>query len=463
MFQKSRPFSRPNVLYSDYNDFDYPLPELYWSSSSSVLVSRHPLSSIEEIISSYCPHCLTRYMEEEAMNYQNRCPACFQCPKCSNVLMITPLPTDSTSQQKQVALSCTTCFYRSDCAGLVGSDKSEIDSLLMEKERQHIANFEFIRIQAQLQKLCGESELTDRPLPISSTLTPTPASPSIPTTSLLTHAITNSSLLLDLNQRILSGLNQPSLLSAALPPRLPLRSKRTLRCKKDVENSKMSILVQPKTFPLEGDSSLKIQRGKWWVKDSSAVHVVPRIVIKKLPDFQALLRGEEQYLCVEISNPRDTGVNIRIFPDDVNRRLTPSRYGTSGPKVAGDTHNGYIATCCCPEGVEITLGPMEDELLREDAAESSQGDVGALVARMIHLAANEQKKWLVAAADHLAAVAIPIQIDRSALLKARQPSDCSSSIESVESGSDSSGFSVELGLQMSIPECSQPIRIRAVM
>jgi hypothetical protein len=103
-------------------------------------------------------------------------------------------------------------------------------------------------------------------------------------------------------------------------------TKRTLRCRSDVENGKMSILVQPKSFPLEGDSSLKIQRGKWWVKDSSAVHEVPAIVVTKLPVFNGFAessnsrvveRTDEDFnnysvLHLKVINPKDTDIQIAL-------------------------------------------------------------------------------------------------------------------------------------------------------
>ena len=39
---------------------------------SSCLVSCHPESSIEEIESYYCPHCLQYFAEAEAGNFSNR-------------------------------------------------------------------------------------------------------------------------------------------------------------------------------------------------------------------------------------------------------------------------------------------------------------------------------------------------------------------------------------------------------
>ena len=45
------------------------------------------------------------------------------------------------------------------------------------------------------------------------------------------------------------------LASNLLPSRVRLKTRRTLRCRRDVEEGKLSILLQPKTLPLEGDSS----------------------------------------------------------------------------------------------------------------------------------------------------------------------------------------------------------------
>jgi hypothetical protein len=81
----------------------------------------------------------------------------------------------------------------------------------------------------------------------------------------------------------------------------------------------MNILVQPKTLPLEGDSSLKVQRGKWWVKDASAIHDVPFVSVVQLPRRQkqtpstasAATTAATIELC--FTNPKEVATSIRFF------------------------------------------------------------------------------------------------------------------------------------------------------
>jgi dynactin-4 len=74
------------VLCRDYNNIWCPLSELYWAAKSSQLVSRHPLSSLQEVISIYCPQCLARYSEDEASSSLGCCTVCKQCPHCRGTL-----------------------------------------------------------------------------------------------------------------------------------------------------------------------------------------------------------------------------------------------------------------------------------------------------------------------------------------------------------------------------------------
>jgi hypothetical protein len=62
----------PVVLHKDYRGWWAPLDNVYYSSSSKVLVSRHPEACVEEIVSYYCPQCMTRYQEDEVLRNQHR-------------------------------------------------------------------------------------------------------------------------------------------------------------------------------------------------------------------------------------------------------------------------------------------------------------------------------------------------------------------------------------------------------
>ena len=368
----------PVVMYDDYNGIFAPLAELYWSSSSGVLVSRHPSSSVEEVISMYCPHCLTRYMEEEAINYQGRCPVCFQCPQCANVLVTAAIAVNGEEGSK-AALTCSACHYR--CGLAIGADKQDIDAIILEKERESLAGEAFLKIQSHLQQRNADAP----------SLLPPPPHPPIPAADLPESPLPSTETeLLDIRQRTRTGWTQPLSLSDCVPPRVKLRSKRTRRCRLDVESSKMSIIAQPKTFPLEGDSSLKIQRGKWWVKDSSAIHEVPRLVITKLP-----LGGkneDEGVLHLELTNPKDIPVTVTL-----------ACAASSPLQVAGNA-----------APLEIVLGPYEDELLREGG--SGADEVSAedkLVALLATDPAVIGSGWVVALAFNSAALAVPLRLEQS--------------------------------------------------
>jgi len=133
------------VIYKDYNEIWAELSHMYWSTSSLFLVSRHPLSCSEEIISHYCPHCLTRYMEDEANLYKSRCHSCFQCPLCECILVLSAkMTTDQSapftastneSNTGKLELICRYCGWDSH---LQGDDKTDFGVAIMERERVNL-------------------------------------------------------------------------------------------------------------------------------------------------------------------------------------------------------------------------------------------------------------------------------------------------------------------------------------
>lgn len=114
-----------------------------------------------------------------------------------------------------------------------------------------------------------------------------------------------------LHQRLQQQLSTPYANAHLLPVRVTLRHKLTRRCRKvrcvcaayfelwkaddamvlvlltkilqDKDAEKMSILSQPKSLPMEGDSSLLKDAGRWFYKNSAAVGICPRIVVTQLP------------------------------------------------------------------------------------------------------------------------------------------------------------------------------------
>lgn len=56
-----------------------------------------------------------------------------------------------------------------------------------------------------------------------------------------------------------------------LPLPIPLRPRKSRRCRAELADGRPGILVKPKLNPLEGDSSLRTGHGQWWKKVSEVV------------------------------------------------------------------------------------------------------------------------------------------------------------------------------------------------
>ena len=412
IYSKLNTLSSPCILFLDYNGWWAPLASLYYSTSSKVLVSRHPESCIEEIISFYCPQCTLRYADEEVQLYKNQCPACFSCPCCEVPLYVVALSESSCCFQ------CGMCSWRSDVANITGKDKHELEALVLAAERLDAAGDAFRDYIATLQGI----DTKPAALPATATrvrsakwnleqlieqqatshsvleaqhrvnhlephLTAHDVSDSYsaPDTSCITSFVDVTSLL----QRLRSVRHQPALLSSLHPHRVALRTKRTLRCRKDVLEGKLSILVQPKTFPLEGDSSQKLQQGKWWVKDASAIHMIPRLTITKLPTFDT----ELSYLHLTVTNYRDVDIIFSLIPaleDDIDSSLRMRH-----PPLA--TPPSPLISTAPP--LYFTLRANEDDLLRDDTSNT------------IPLFAEEMPdRWSVVNDHNIAKICVPVTL-----------------------------------------------------
>lgn len=213
-----------------------------------------------------------------------------------------------------------------------------------------------------------------------------------------------------------------------MPNRVGLRTKRVVRCKRDLELNKPNILVQQKPLPLEGDSSMKVYRGKWWVKDNSAIHFVPSLLLTRLPSAQDLLMGTEfptsasagrgmacQWpgcrleLC--LSNPRDVAmtVSIQVLPTPTNQshdKYAPFHCLTVPLTASGCTADEPVVTA--------SLAAYEDELLRE-AAEDEDDEL--VIFKAFESQLEEKKReskaiedaWLAASLHNTVRVSIPLQ------------------------------------------------------
>jgi hypothetical protein len=58
----------------------------------------------------------------------------------------------------------------------------------------------------------------------------------------------------------------PMLLASLLPLPIPLRPRKSRRCRAELKEGRPGILLKPKLNPLEGDSSLRTGHSQWWKK-----------------------------------------------------------------------------------------------------------------------------------------------------------------------------------------------------
>lgn len=479
----------PTVLFKDYNGYWRDLKSLYWSQSSQKLVSRHPNSVVEEIVSQYCPQCLTRYSGEEVQTQQDRCASCYQCPCCEGLLVLVPVkydtpavavikkvPTDSNSNTKSEAkpeaeakaeveveessnmglvLFCEMCMWQSTDSGVDGATKAEIDATIKKKDSEKQADAFAVLLKNYKDKTSSsvDSKLRDLSMSllkrdqghwqmeqietkIAATAAKVHADDSflfeggkeIVDNSVYNHqdiyTCDRDSALTDLTQRRKSENSQPCSFKNLIPERLELLAKKTIRCRKDLEEGKMNILIQPKTFPLEGDSSLKIQRGKWWVKDMSAVHEIPFVCIHKLPDSSKLLAGEYASLHVSICNPKDCDIELLFNGSEtVVDSTDPEYYEDTSHRVMVEASVNYGKASGYANGapeLALTIGAYEDELLKDSAEDGqssgvisgNQGgkqDAGSALLDM----ATHSPPWVYKVESNIAYIQIPLKLSSS--------------------------------------------------
>jgi hypothetical protein len=68
-----------------------------------------------------------------------------------------------------------------------------------------------------------------------------------------------------LQESSISTIEPPSM-DTLLPLGIPLRPRKSRRCRAEMAEGRPGILVKPKLNPLEGDSSLRTGHGQWWKK-----------------------------------------------------------------------------------------------------------------------------------------------------------------------------------------------------
>lgn len=342
--------TEPCVLFCDYNGWWATLSNLYLSKSSKKLVSRHPESCIEEVISYYCSQCMTVFGKDEAHANKYKCSSCFQCPECLTILCASRLSNGL------LALQCGMCFWRSDICNLFAESETSFGSIIASLNQNRIGKDAFAKL---LSINCGYNSLS---LPDSMTtysknndheefkwydaekmqndnvlklnIKSIAESSTNPLESfcneLSEHDMTklvsecdSQSLLSNPSQRSLGSLH--SMLSKnVLPCGVSLGTKKTIRSRKDVNEGKKSVLYQSKVNPLDGDTS-HIQQGKWWVKESYALQSVPMVIVTKYPPVRDILSSSNSstgaWLHLNICSYRDTDTIVFVRLNCLNGNI----------------------------------------------------------------------------------------------------------------------------------------------
>jgi hypothetical protein len=349
----------PTVLIPDYNGFWCELSQLYWSQQTLSLVSRHPLSSVEEIVSLFCPQCLARYSEDEAIESHGTCASCVQCPLCSCILF-----------REGDGVRCKNCTYIRETVINLGADVQQkafgllVQSKLLNTSKAGVTG-SAVRNSGKIWQM---EELNNK------------------------LAANAQAQLVDVDQaRIAQIASLASQMDATetRPVSVKLVSKRAVRSQPDPRTGRLNILVQPKTLPLEGDSSLKLQRGKWWVKDSSAVHELPFVSLLSLPTAAQLRSAQGTFsadcsvtLC--LTNPKVSEVTV-IFGSQgqvaaAQAAAAPFRWFnkmcTSKLVQCGQVLTpAEVSDSRQQQDLRVHLGAYEDELLKDAASSASESAV----------------------------------------------------------------------------------------
>ena len=365
-----------SVLLCDVNGWWDRLERMFISNSG--LVSRNPESCLEEIISYYCPQCLNRYMEDEVNSYRNHCPNCFTCPICECVVSDNSNENDQDDEIK-FKFKCNYCSWK----GGVKNDAEELqkkafkelllsyqeeDALLRNPKRVHTQHLRKQQRDHEGSWRCADIE---EAIKIKTSLSFKHKNPQ--DNSVLYNYLNKTIEDNNHNNNILTW-SEPGIANGVL-----LRTKRTLRSRKEFDQGKMSILVQPKAFPLEGDSSMNLQRGRWFIKDTSAFYSIPRLEVINNNKTNDLNDKDNNKLSLYISNPLEDDILVRL------ESRTGTTWGGSLKKDDTDTdvkgNHQYLSHLKVSNGKEVNrasiltdssssptipLKGYEDPLLRDN-------------------------------------------------------------------------------------------------
>lgn len=304
-----------HVLYVDHQGHPAPLSICYHATASRRLASavdRQPPSTVSEVDSAYCPQCLAFHDATSAANL-GFCPkaSCRLCPVCRSVASLVVSDQlcfyqcggcDWTS--RQCSLATATAVDGSGVVSPEDLDKAseELISQLTEKRTQrdqsadeHYKHMlttlegiakEYVKGQrstfawmptANVRRKDGpeawslealEDTMQDRRKLLAASLAETVGGQDLQFVSLVVEQTLDESLEGKATESLLlqGDGEAPLALSSLLPLPIPLRPRKSRRCRAELKEGRPGILLKPKLNPLEGDSSLRTGHSQWWKK-----------------------------------------------------------------------------------------------------------------------------------------------------------------------------------------------------
>lgn len=303
------------VLYVDHQGHPAPLSMSYHATASRRLASaidRHPPSTVTEVDSAYCPQCLSFHDANTAANLGYCAKAsCRLCPLCRSVASVAVDETDCLYK-------CGLCDWTSRECSLyssivVGNDgaviKEDLDKASEElgtqwttrtAQRNQSAEENYKQMLHTLGGMAKEQvkgqrstaffpaletrrtrdgpegwsvqsleeSLVDRRKLVAASMEETVGGQNLQFVSLEAEHVLSESLQGKPAASLLLQRGAAPTLSMddLLPLPIPLRPRKSRRCRAELAEGRPGILVKPKLNPLEGDSSLRTGHGQWWKK-----------------------------------------------------------------------------------------------------------------------------------------------------------------------------------------------------
>jgi len=153
------------------------------------------------------------------------------------------------------------------------------------------------------------------------------------------------------------------------PLPVPYRARVSRRCRAELAAGRTGILVKPKLNPLEGDTSLRAGHGQWWKKDSSAVHVVPRVQVCQYGTDDST----QQYAALlKVKNPTLSLIRLRF--SGVPSETPPVDEGELQNILVDPFTETFVQGVLCNPDATTTLD--NTDFIELDAADDPFLDIG---------------------------------------------------------------------------------------